>query len=77
MSVVDIIESAQYVIDRQGKQTAVLLDLENWVTLRHLLEELAEDERLGQLLVEVESDEKLEGSVAREAYAAYRAEVEA
>ena len=71
MSVVDIIESAQYVIDRQGKQTAVLLDLENWVTLRHLLEELAEDERLGQLLVEVESDEKLEGSVAREAYAGH------
>ena len=68
MSVVDIIESAQYVIDRQGKQTAVLLDLENWVTLRHLLEELAEDERLGQLLVEVESDERLEGSVARETY---------
>ena len=55
----------------------MLLDLENWVTLRHLLEELSEDERLGQLLVEVESDERLEGSVAREAYAAYRAEAEA
>lgn len=77
MSIANIIESAQYVIDRQGKQTAVLLDLENWVTLRHLLEELAEDERLGQLLVEVESDERLEGSVAREAYVAYRAEAEA
>lgn len=72
MSVVDIIESAQYVTDRQGRQTAVLLDLENWVTLRHLLEELAEDERLGVLLAEVEDDETLEGDAAREAFHVYR-----
>ncbi len=71
MSVVDIIEGAQYVIDRQGKQTAVLLGLENWVALRHLLQELAEDERLGQLLMEVENDEKLEVCAAREAYAGH------
>lgn len=68
MSVVEIIENAQYVVDKQGRQTAVLLNLEIWAALRHLLEELAEDERLGQLLVEVENDERLEGSVAREAY---------
>lgn len=77
MSVVDIIENAQYVVDKQGRQTAVLLNLENWAALRHLLEELIEDERLGYLLAEVESDESLEGSVAREAYAAYRAEAKA
>jgi PHD/YefM family antitoxin component YafN of YafNO toxin-antitoxin module len=72
MSVVDIIESAQYVVDEQGKQTAVLLDLENWVSLRRLLEELAEDERLGELLAEVEEDDMLDGNAAREAYHIYR-----
>jgi hypothetical protein len=77
MSVVEIFENAQYVVDKQGKRTAVLLNLENWAALRHLLEELAEDERLGQLLAEVESDESLEGTVAREVYATYRAEADA
>jgi len=37
------------------KQTAVLLDLHTWDSLHHLLEELAEDEHLGQLMLEVET----------------------
>ena len=72
MSVVDIIKRAQYVVDQQGKQTAVILDLESWVSLRHLLEELAEDERLGELLAEDKDDEKLDGNAALEAYHLYR-----
>ncbi len=72
MRVVDIIENAQYVVDQQGKQTAVLLDLENWISLCRLLEELAEDERLGELLAEVEDDEMLDGNAEREAYHIYR-----
>ena len=72
MRVVDIIENAQYVVDQQGKQTAVLLDLENWISLCRLLEELAEDERLCELLAEVEDDEMLDGNAEREAYHIYR-----
>ena len=72
MSVVDIIERAQYVVDQQGKQTEVILDLESWVSLRHLLEELAEDERLGDLLAKDKDDEKLDGNAAREFYHLYR-----
>lgn len=71
MHALDILETAQYVVDRQGKQTAVLLDLSTWQTLRHLLEELAEDERLGELMTAVQEEEKLEGEAAQEAYRAY------
>lgn len=58
------LDTVQFVIDREGHQTAVLLDLQTWEALRHLLEELAEDERLGQLIALVEGDEKLEGEAA-------------
>ncbi len=71
MSVIDILETAQYVVDKRGQQTAVLLDLPTWRTLQQLLEELLEDERLGELMVAVQEDEKLEGEAAREAYQAY------
>lgn len=40
MSVTDILDSAQFVIDKEGQQTAVLLDLEAWEALRQLLEDL-------------------------------------
>lgn len=71
MSVIEILEAAQYVVDKSGQQTAVLLDLDSWKSLRHLLEELMEDERLGQLMADVEDDEKLEGEAARRAYRTY------
>jgi len=74
MSVVEILDTVQYVIDREGHQTAVLLDLQTWEALRHLLEELAEDERLGQLIAAVEGEEKLEGEAAVAAYRAFLAE---
>lgn len=74
MSVSEILEAVQFVVDREGQQRAVLLDLHTWDSLRLLLEELAEDERLGQLLLEVEADEKLEGDAAWRAYQAYLAE---
>lgn len=40
MSVTEILESVQYVIDKQGQQTAVLFDMTTWDTLRQLLEDL-------------------------------------
>ncbi|MCB0117285.1 MAG: hypothetical protein R2873_18010 [Caldilineaceae bacterium] len=76
MSVAHILETAQYVVDQQGQQTGVLLDLESWDTLRKLIEELAEDERLGALLAAVKDDEKLEGADALSAYEAYLAEAQ-
>jgi len=71
MSVTDILETAQYVVDKTGKQTAVLLDLPTWRGLQRLLEELREDERLGELMTAVQADDKLVGDAAQAAYRAY------
>ncbi len=68
---IDILDTAQYVVDKDGKQTAVLLDLASWHALRRLLEELAEDTNLGELMAAVEDDEKLDSEAARVAYQAY------
>ena len=68
MSVMEILDTAQFVVDKHGQETAVLLDVKSWQTLRSLLDELVEDEQLGRLMAAVESDEKLEGEVARRAY---------
>lgn len=73
MLISDILNTAQYVVDQQGQQTAVLLDLPSWHKLRYLLEELAEDERLAKLMLEVQQEEKLEGPAAYAAYQAYLA----
>ena len=76
MSLTEIIDSVQYVVDHQGRQTAVQLDIEAWESLRAILEEI-EDERLGQLMQEVENDERLEGEAALQAYERYLAETQA
>ncbi len=76
MNVTHILETAQYVVDQQGQQTGVLLDLESWDALRKLIEEFVEDERLGALMSAVEDDEKLEGADALSAYQAYLAEAQ-
>ncbi len=77
MSVIDILDTAQYVVDKDGKQTAVLLDLITWDALRQLLEELIEDEKLGQLMAVVKNDEKLQGEAARAAYETYLTDTKA
>jgi PHD/YefM family antitoxin component YafN of YafNO toxin-antitoxin module len=71
MNAVGILETAQYVVDKRGRQTAVLLDLTAWRALQELLEELAEDERLGELMTAVQNDEKFIGEAAQEVYKAY------
>ena len=71
MTVHDILETVQYVVDIHGEQTAVLLDLPTWRALQQLLEDVLEDEGLGELIVAVEDDEKLEGVAAEEAYRLY------
>lgn len=68
MSVHAILDSVQYVVDKDGQQTAVLLDLPTWDALRLLLEEFSEDERLGRLMDEVEDDETFEGEASWNLY---------
>lgn len=74
MSGAEILESVQYVVNNQGQQTAVQLDLALWKTLRPLLEEVLEDKRLGELMLEVKDDERLEGEAAHAVYQVYLAE---
>ena len=68
MSVDAILDSVQYVVDKDGQQTAVLLDLPTWDALRLLLEEFSEDERLGRLMDVVEDDETFEGEASWNLY---------
>lgn len=74
MNIATILDTAQYVVNREGQHTAVLLDLASWESLRQLLEELAEDEHLGQLLAAAEGEETLTGEAAHIAYQIYLAE---
>ena len=64
MSIDEMMNAVQYVVDNDGKQTAVLLDLNTWKSLQLLLEDIAEDERLGRLMAEVENEESLSGEAA-------------
>lgn len=68
MGVDAILDSVQYVVDKDGQQTAVLLDLPTWDALRLLLEEFSEDERLGRLMDEVEDDQTFEGEASWNLY---------
>ncbi len=68
MGVDAILDSVQYVVDKDGQQTAVLLDLPTWDALRLLLEEIAEDEQLGRLMDEVENDASSEGEASWDLY---------
>lgn len=77
MSANAILKAVQFVVDRQGQQTAVLLDLQTWDSLRYLLEEMAEDERLGQLMLAVEDDEKFVRETAQQLYQTYLTDAEA
>ena len=75
MSVKEILEAAQFIVDKEGQQTGVLLDLSSWEAIQKLLESIEkEDELLGQLMLDVEEDEALSGDVALNAYKAYLAE---
>ncbi len=72
----ELLRSVQYVVDEQGNQTAVLLDLSVWQQVLQLLEELDEDEQLGQLMIDVANDDKLEGEEAVRVYREYVADAQ-
>lgn len=71
MGIDAILDSVHYVVDKDGQQTAVLLDLPTWDALRLLLEEIAEDEQLGRLMDEVENDESSEGEASWNLYQSF------
>lgn len=74
MTITEILESVHYVVDKQGRKTAVQFDLSAWEQLQPLMEELIEESRLGQLMEEVADDEQLGEAEALEAYKKYLAE---
>ena len=39
MTIAEILESVQFVVDREGKQTAVQFDMRTWEMLRQFLED--------------------------------------
>ena len=39
MTIMEVLQSAQYVVDSTGRQTAVQFDMSTWETLRHYLED--------------------------------------
>lgn len=47
MTVSEILDSVQFVVDRTGKPTAAMLDINIWADLRAILEDL-EDKKLVQ-----------------------------
>ncbi len=73
MSISEILDSVQFVVDKKGQQTAVQLDLDTWILVRHLLEEIAEDEALVHLLAEAD-DEYFAEENAWETYQSFLAE---
>ena len=70
MSVIEMLESVQYVVDSQGRQTAVQFDLDTWQTLLPLFKEVMEDAHLAQRMDETADDERYEGETAVQAYQA-------
>ncbi len=75
MTVIEMLESVQYLVDNQGRQTAVQFDLEAWDTLRPLFEEVMEDAHLAQLMDETADDDRYEGETAVQEYQEILAQV--
>ena len=47
VTVRDILETVQYIVDAHREQTAVLLDIPAWLALQQLLEDVLENDSLG------------------------------
>jgi hypothetical protein len=71
MNVEAILDSVRYVVDKDGQQVAVVLDMATWDAVRLLLEESGEDERLGRLMDEVENDVSSEGEASGNIYQSF------
>lgn len=54
MTVVEVLKSAQFVVDNKGHQTAVLLDIESWQALVDWIEDLIDVKIATEALSEIE-----------------------
>lgn len=64
MSIGDVLDSVQYVVDSKGQQTAVQLDLKTWHMLRNMLEDLEDMAEIERARAEQEETFAWEGVVA-------------
>jgi hypothetical protein len=64
MSIVDMLESVQYVVDSKGQQTAVQIDLKTWHMLRDMLEDLDDMAEMARTRAEQEETFAWEDVVA-------------
>ncbi|VAW36740.1 hypothetical protein MNBD_CHLOROFLEXI01-1394 [hydrothermal vent metagenome] len=74
ITITEVLESVQYIIDDHRRKTAVQFDLSGWEALLPLIEEVLKDGRLAELIADVADDERLEESEAQKAYQTYLAE---
>jgi hypothetical protein len=54
MTIAEMLDSVQYVVDKEGQQTAVQLDLKTWQRLQELLEDLEDIAEIEQARQEQE-----------------------
>ena len=54
MTIVEALKSAQFVVDNEGQQTAVLLDIQSWEALINWIEDITDLKIAAQALTELE-----------------------
>ncbi len=54
MTIVETLKSAQFVVDNEGQQTAVLLDIQSWEALINWIEDITDLKIAAQALTELE-----------------------
>ncbi len=54
MIIVEALKSAQFVVDNEGQQTAVLLDIQSWEALINWIEDITDLKIAAQALTELE-----------------------
>ena len=64
MSIAEILSGAQYVVDKDGRQTAVQLDITSWQLLQDFLEDLEDIAEFEQAQLEREPTTAWETVVA-------------
>ncbi len=55
MTVIEALKSAQFVVDNDGHQTAVLLDIQSWEALLNWIENITDTKIAAQGLTELEA----------------------
>lgn len=56
MTMIEVLQSAQFVVDHKGRRTAVLLNIEEWETLINWFENIADNKIAIQALSELKEE---------------------